>query len=315
MAMLATLEGDEKTGISLNDLFNVNDYLGVKFFGPEDWNKVKKCVCAITAKASENPTLFYIDSLKEDYPNYKESTLSKCVFGFNDRAGCELMGSIPWNRLKVKIDNELLGWNPVSSIKSGAKKVVSGAKAVATAPVKALDYVTGETPLKYLPVSYLYQKAENYLYDPARSKTGSLAQKVKDLNSKLIQTTVKEVPGLKYTPIGKMALEVEKAKEEVGITSKGTAGVYETDEEKIEKQKKAAAAAARAASAASATRTAGVEAAQQKQALATAAAAAQQQQQQTQADLDVMEARATSKYAPIVMIGCFGLLALALLKK
>ena len=40
MAQLCTLEGEYK-GLSIDDLFDVNDFLGVKIFGVDNWNKIK----------------------------------------------------------------------------------------------------------------------------------------------------------------------------------------------------------------------------------------------------------------------------------
>ena len=161
MAELATLEGAQ-TGISLNDLFNVNDYLGVKYFGLDDWNKIKKYACEITQKAAKNPVLFYVDSLKVDYPTYQESALSKAIFGFNDAYGAAAFGSIPWGRLKVKLDNELLGgiWD---TIKKGIGYVDMFSNLPGTAAKSAITYVSEKTPLKEIPTySFFYEK----IYQP-----------------------------------------------------------------------------------------------------------------------------------------------------
>ena len=322
MAMLATLEGNENK-ISLEDLFNVNDYLGVKYFGPEDWNRVKKCACIITAKAANNPVLFYIDSLKNDYPDYKESELSKCVFGFNDRAGSELMGSIPWNRLKVTLDNELLGFSiggVVSKIGSGIKTAAGVAKTVATAPIKAGEYIINQTPLKYTPGAKWYNLTkgvkEKYVDTPAKDA----AQSAVDVSSGAIYKVATKTP-LKYTGIGQIAKYAEKLRESAGVTSPGTAEVYETQEEINAKKRAAAEAAAKAASKSSAVTTANRDAekklraeAEQKAAAEAAAAQAQAEQAATAEELTTAQANLTSKYAPIVMVGMFGLLALSILK-
>lgn len=322
-AMLATLEGNEK-GITLNDLFNVNDYLGVKYFGPEDWNRVKKCACIITMKAAKNPVLFYIDSLKDDYKDYKPSQLANCVFGFNDAAGVELMGSLPWERCKLKIDNDLLGLSiggVVSKIGSGIKKAANVAYDVATVPIKAGEYIMEKTPLKYTPGAKWYQATkdvkEKYVDTPV--KTG--VQKVVDTSSGTMYKIATETP-LKYTGAGQLVKYMEKGREAAGITSPGTAEVYQSEEEIIRQKRAAAEAAAKAASAASVAESKRVTAekkvkaqAEQKAAAEAAAAAAAAEAAATQTQLEQTQATLTSKYAPWVLGGCGLLLALSILKK
>lgn len=319
MAMLATLEGNEK-GIDLNDLFDVNDFLGIKYFGPEDWNRVKKCACIITQKAANNPVLFYIDSLKEDYPTYKESELSKCVFGFNDAAGCELMGSIPWNRLKVKLDNDLLGWSITGAVKGAAKGVSSAGKAVVSAPQKAISYAVEETPLKYVPGVALTAKAYDTVLETPRDIAASAATASQDIYSKAQQAVWTETP-LKYTPGGWLVSQVEQGKEEAGILTPGTAGVYDSPETAAAKEEAArraklthaGQASAQAAQFENVTRATQLAQAKAEQAKAAAAQAIAEQQATEQA-LNVAEGRLESKYAPIIIAGCVGLLALSIIK-
>ena len=322
-AMLATLEGNEK-GITLNDLFDVNDYLGIKYFGPEDWNRVKKCACLITMKAAKNPVLFYIDSLKDDYKDYKPSKLANCVFGFNDAAGVELMGSLPWERCKLKIDNELLGFSiggVVSKIGSGLKTAAGVAYDVATAPIKAGEYIMEKTPLKYTPGAKWYNLTkgvkEKYIDTPAKDA----AQSAVDVSSGALYKVATKTP-LKYTGIGQITKYAEKLRESAGVTSPGTAEVYETQEEINAKKRAAAEAAAKAASKASAVTTANRDAekklraeAEQKAAAEAAAAAAAAEAAETQTELEQTQATLTSKYAPWVLGGCGLLLALSILKK
>lgn len=320
-AMLATLEGNEK-GITLDDLFDVNDYLGVKYFGPEDWNRVKKCACLITMKAAKNPVLFYIDSLKDDYKDYKPSQLANCVFGFNDAAGVELMGSLPWERCKVKIDNELLGsiTGGLKKIGSGIKKGIGVVKDVVTAPLTIGEKVWTETPLKHTWGGKFVKKTSE-LREKVAEPIKDAGQTVADKTSQLLYTAATETP-LKYTGYGQVTKFIEKAREASGITSKGTADVYQSEEE-INAQKRAAAeAAAKAASKASAVTTANRDAekklkdeAQQKAAAEAAAAAAAAEQAATQTQLEQTQATLTSKYAPWVLGGCGLLLALSILKK
>jgi len=322
-AMLATLEGNEK-GITLDDLFDVNDYLGVKYFGPEDWNRIKKCACIITMKAAKNPVLFYIDSLKDDYKDYKPSQLANCVFGFNDAAGVELMGSIPWERLKVKMDNELLGLsigNVVSKIGSGIKTAAGYAYDIATAPIKAGEYIMEKTPLKYTPGAKWYKTTkdlkEKYVDTPVKSTT----QAVVDKTSGTMYKIATETP-LKYTGTGQIVKYMEKGREAAGVTSPGTAEVYESEEEIIRQKRAAAEAAARAFNAASTAKSKEITAtkklqaeAEQKAAAEAAAAAAAAEQAATQNQLEQTQAVLTSKYAPWVLGGAGLLLALSILKK
>lgn len=324
MAMLATLEG-ENDGITLDDLFDVNDFLGVKLFGPENWNRIKKCVCIVTSKAAQNPLIFYIDSLKEEYPNYQPSKMSCALLGFNDHLGRRKMGSIPWDRLKLKIDNDVLNgpWGWVKSkVSDAASAVTSAAKTVINAPTNVLDYVTSDTPLAILPTSKAYQYVSQNVLHPTQEKLKDVYQEAADTGSQIIQYTIDKIPFSEYIPTLQMIKAGEEIKEEAGITSRGTAGVYETPEQEAarieaerELQQKAAAAAARAASAGSAKRAESLSQAKMKIQLAEQLTTAQTNLQQTQQNLDIMERRVSSRYAPIVITGIFCLLALSLIKK
>lgn len=322
-AMLATLEGNEK-GITLNDLFDVNDYLGVKYFGPEDWNRVKKCACIITMKAAKNPVLFYIDSLKDDYKDYKPSQLANCMFGFNDAAGVELMGSLPWERCKVKIDNELLGWpnigGAISKIGSGLKTAANVAKDIATAPLTIGEKVWTETPLKHTWGGKFVKKATE-IQEKASAPIKDAVQYVTDTSSNFLYKAATKTP-LKYTGTGQIIKNLEKAREASGITSPGTAEVYESQAEKDAKAAAAAAAAGRAAAAATAKQAEQLKAAknlkaqkEQTAAAEAAAAAAAAEAATTQTQLEQTQATLTSKYAPWILGGAGLLLALSILKK
>lgn len=320
-AMLATLEGNEK-GITLNDLFDVNDYLGVKYFGPEDWNRVKKCACIITMKAAKNPILFYIDSLKDDYKDYKPSQLANCMFGFNDAAGVELMGALPWERCKVKIDNDLLGFSitgAISKVGSGLKAAADVVKDVATAPLTIGEKVWTETPLKYTPGGVFVKKATE-IQEKASAPIKDAAQYVTDTSSSFLYKAATKT-SLKYTGYGQMTKLLEKAREASGITSKGTAEVYESQAEKDAKAAAAAAAAGRAAAAATAKQAEQLKAAknlkaqkEQTAAAEAAAAAAAAEAATTQTQLEQTQATLTSKYAPWILGGAGLLLALSILK-
>jgi hypothetical protein len=325
-AMLATLEGNEK-GITLNDLFDVNDYLGVKYFGPEDWNRVKKCACIITMKAAKNPVLFYIDSLKDDYKDYKPSQLANRVFGFNDAAGVELMGALPWERCKVKIDNELLGVSIGGALKkvgsaigSGVKTAYDVTKTVAMAPLSIGEKVWTETPLKYTPGGAFYKGAKNLkgkvlsVAPPLKEINEDPIQYVTDKSSKILYSAATKTP-LKYTGIGIVTKAAEKAREKAGVTSAGTAEVYETQEEKDAKAAAAAAAAGRAAAAATAKQAEQLKSAKNLKAQREQTAAAEAAAAETQTQLEQTQAVLTSKYAPWILGGCGLLLALSILKK
>lgn len=320
-AILATLEGNEN-GVTLNDLFDVNDYLGIKYFGPEDWNRVKKCACLITMKAAKNPVLFYIDSLKDDYKNYKPSELSNCVFGFNDAAGVELMGALPWERCKVKIDNELLGLSISGGLKkigSAVKKTAGVVKDVATAPLTIGEKVWTETPLKYTPGGIFVKKASD-IHEKATAPIKDATQYVTDTSSNFLYKAATKTP-LKYTGTGQIIKMLEKTREASGVTTPGTAEVYESQAEKDAKAAAAAAAAGRAAAAATAKQAEQLKAAknlkaqkEQTAAAEAAAAAAAAEAATTQTQLEQTQATLTSKYAPWVLGGCGLLLALSILK-
>ena len=298
MAYLATLEGDGN--ITLDDLFNVNDYLGVKYFGVPAWNRIKEFACKLTQNAASSPTLFCIANCDKEYN--KPSELSCALFGFVDDMGVCAMGSTAWNTLKRKIDSELLGgWltNTVKKVGGAAGTLVDAAKTVVNAPAKVMDFVVNDTPLKYTPAGYVYNKVDDYVLEPVRDTTKNVVQAVTDLSNAAVYNLATKVPLINMTPTAKLVAAQTQAKEAAGITTPGTTGLYESPEAEA-----AARGAAKAAAAASAQRTAGVEKAKLKQ-----------EQAATQKALDVMENRAESKYAPIVMIGVFGLLALSILKK
>lgn len=312
MAYLATLEGDGN--ITLDDLFNVNDYLGVKYFGVPAWNRIKEFACKLTQNAASSPTLFCIANCDKEYN--KPSELSCALFGFVDDMGVCAMGSTAWNTLKRKIDSELLGgWltNTVKKVGGAAGTLVDAAKTVVNAPAKVMDFVVNDTPLKYTPAGYVYNKVDDYVLEPVRDTTKNVVQAVTDVSNAALYNLATKVPLINMTPTAKLVAAQTQAKEAAGLTTPGTTGLYESAEARAEREAAEAAAAqaeaaargaAKAAAAASAQRSAGVAQAKLKQEKAA-----------TQKALDVMENRAESKYAPIVMIGVFGLLALSILKK
>ena len=321
MAYLATLEGETR-GIDLNDLFDVNDYLGVKYFGSDVWNKIKKFACIITSTAANNPIIFFIDNIKNDLPP-RPSELSECLFGFNDFNGRRAMGSATWNTVKSKIDSELLGFSITGALKSAGSAIKKGAgvvKNVASAPLTIGTKMWTDTPLKYTPGGIFAKnvaKAHEKVSEPVKSVT----QMAVDLPSKLMYTAATKTP-LKYTGYGLLTKWTEKAREASGISSPGTAQVYETQEEKDRKKAAAAAAAAKAASAASVAKSKDVTAAKKLEAQAEATAqaqaesiAAQQEAATTQQALEHANETLTSKYAPWVLGGAGLLVALSILKK
>lgn len=119
MALLTTFEGEDTATaapITIQDLFNVNDYYGVKLFG-NAWNDVKRAAAIIAQRAVNAPILFYIRA----QGNAKaapgtSSEMGRKLWGYNDRAGVELLGAPTWGAVKNEFD-ELLGWNPFSTIK------------------------------------------------------------------------------------------------------------------------------------------------------------------------------------------------------
>jgi len=320
MALLATLEGENGT-ITLDDLFDVNDFLGVRYFGPENWNRIKKCACIITSNASNSPVVFWLDNLKNDYP--QPSEISKCLFGFNDRLGALCMGAPAWNAVKSKIDAELLGFSITGAVKKvggAVKSAANVAKTVATAPLTIGEKIWTETPLKYTPGGYFVEKTSE-LHEKATAPITDAAQMVTDKTSQLLYTAATETP-LKYTGAGQLMALTEKAREATGVTSPGTADVYESEEEIIRQKRAAAEAAAKAASRASVQESKRVtaekklkaQAEQTAQAQAEAIAAAQAQAA-TQTALEQTQETLTSKYAPWLLGGAGVLLALSILKK
>lgn len=119
MAYLTTFEGEDTATaapLTIRDLFNVNDYYGVKLFG-NAWNDVKRAAAIIAQRAVNAPIMFYIRA----QGNAKaapgtSSDMGRKLWGYNDRAGVELLGAPTWGAVKNEFD-ELLGWNPFSTIK------------------------------------------------------------------------------------------------------------------------------------------------------------------------------------------------------
>ena len=288
MAELATLEGAQ-TGISLNDLFNVNDYLGFKYFGLDDWNKIKKYACEITQKAAKNPVLFYVDSLKVDYPTYQESPLSKAIFGFNDAYGSAAFGSIPWGRLKVKLDNELLGgiWD---TIKKGIGYVDVFSNLPGTAAKSAITYVSEKTPLKEIPTySFFYEK----IYQPG-NKLLSYVRPDSLVTEAKIRTGVTDI-----SPIEEKAAESRHERSEVYQQ-------YVNDEQ----ARKAAEAAAKASYAATAEQAEQLRLAKELRSYNDAIQAEQDALNNVLYDLDFQQQLSENKYWGYVAAGSAALLAL-----
>ena len=118
MVYLTTFEGvDTATApISINDLFAVNDFYGIKLFG-DAWPDVKKAAAIIAQRAANSPIMFYIRSQANNNATPGQSSaMGRKLWGYNDRAGVELLGAPCWNAVKSEFD-ELLGWNPFSTIK------------------------------------------------------------------------------------------------------------------------------------------------------------------------------------------------------
>jgi hypothetical protein len=118
MAYLQTLEGEDTATapITINDLFAVNDFYGLKLFG-DAWPDVKKAAAIIAQRAANSPIMFYIRSqANTNAMPGQSSELGRKLWGYNDRAGVELLGAPCWNAVKSEFD-ELLGWNPFSTIK------------------------------------------------------------------------------------------------------------------------------------------------------------------------------------------------------
>lgn len=118
MALLTTFEGTETQAapLTISDLFNVNDYFGVKLFG-DAWNDVKRAAAIIAQRAVNAPIMFYISSLSNNQaaPG-KSSEAGRKLWGYNDAAGVELLGAPCWGAVKSEFD-ELLGWNPFTATK------------------------------------------------------------------------------------------------------------------------------------------------------------------------------------------------------
>lgn len=118
MALLTTFEGTETQAapLTISDLFNVNDYFGVKLFG-DAWNDVKRAAAIIAQRAVNAPIMFYISSLSNNQaaPG-KSSEAGRKLWGYNDAAGVELLGAPCWGAVKSQFD-ELLGWNPFTATK------------------------------------------------------------------------------------------------------------------------------------------------------------------------------------------------------
>lgn len=140
MALITTLEGYENP-VTVEDLFDVNDYMGLKFFGAKAWPKVKQAAAIIAQRAANAPILFYLRSLENNsqLPG-QYSDLGRQIWGYNDRAGVELLGATTWGAVKSEFD-ELLGWNPLTTVKN-----------VVTAPVKVGKWIADKIVSTNIPV-------------------------------------------------------------------------------------------------------------------------------------------------------------------
>lgn len=133
MAYLTTFEA-ETSPVTIDDLFKVNDYFGIKLFG-NYWPQIKQAAAQIAQKAVDAPIMFYVRSFaNENQPAGQSSTLGRALWGYNDRAGVELLGEATWGRVKNEMD-ELLGWNPFSTVKKVASAITKPIENVASAAV------------------------------------------------------------------------------------------------------------------------------------------------------------------------------------
>ena len=332
MALLATLEGETMDkGISLNDLFDVNDFLGIKYFGPYDWDRIKKYACQITRTAANRPTVFFLENLSKNYP--KNTGYGAPLMGYNDTLGVACMGAPAWDTVKNKIDCELLGWNPISAVKDAVTSIGEKAgeilrpatnvtKKILDTPMKVYSKVINAVPgSQYNPVTQLYNKYTDTKEKFVDNPTKEVLQQTVDTSSGVIYKIATESP-LKYLPTAQLIAATEKARETAGITSPGTAGVYMTAAQAEEEEKKKKEAAARHAAMASQQATQ-YENEQRAKILAQNAAAkaqaeavtAQEEAAVIQQNLEQTQATLSSKYAPWILGGAGVLLALSILKK
>lgn len=332
MAYLATLEGDGT--ITIDDLFDVNDYLGTKIFGVDLWNRIKEKVCSMATEAMEDPTFYCVKNIRF---RATPSALGQKIMGYNDRLGVCAMGSQTWCSLKGEIESELLGFsNPLNSLKKAGEWIADKASDILSVPGKlatsfvkkgldtpeqVMNYLTKKSPLKYLPGSMAYSYIDDNVTEKIRDTAAENVQNTIDITN-MFYNKLADKTGLKYIPNAQLLTSTAKTLEKSGAATPGTADVYDSPEEVAAKkrakwqaiaqaQKEAAAAGQKNATAAYA----GEKAAKEAIAAQEAYDAQQAVLEETQQDLNVMEQRVTSKYAPIVMAGCFGLLAIALLKK
>ena len=134
MAYITTLEA-ETSPVTIDDLFRVNDYFGVKLFG-DYWPEIKQAAANIAQKAVDAPIMFYVRSFANEasQPAGESSQIGRALWGYNDAAGVELLGAATWGAVKHEMD-ELLGWNPFSSIKKAASYVTKPIEKVASSVV------------------------------------------------------------------------------------------------------------------------------------------------------------------------------------
>ena len=288
MAQLCTLEGEYK-GLSIDDLFDVNDFLGVKIFGVDNWNKIKSYACQIAQNAVNSPTFFYIESLKNDYPNYKASPISNRLFGFRDAEGVALLGSLPWERLKVTMDAELLGgfWDYV---KKGIGYIDTFSNLPGTAAKSAITYASEETPLKEIPTyNFFYEK----IYQPGNKLISYVRPDSLVTEAKII-TGVTDI-----SPIEEKAAEIRREQSEVYQQ-------YISDEQ----ARKAAEAAAKASYAATAEQAEQLKYAKQLKEYNDAIEAEQKKIDNVLFDIDFQQQVADNKFIGYVAAGSAALLAI-----
>ena len=83
---------------TVNNLFDVDDRMGVELMGATKWNGLKRAVVNVTANAIKNP--IYAQRLSS---GSGADALTRQLFGLNDALGVELLGSKWYEKLGTSI--------------------------------------------------------------------------------------------------------------------------------------------------------------------------------------------------------------------
>lgn len=149
MAMLATLEGTERTGTDeyiLSRMFSPNDGLGVELMGVEGWNMAKRKAATAARNVLKAKRLFIVPEIIYCDPTPCRDDLAGVLFGIDEIYCNELLGLSLTKSLKKAVSGA------AKSVKSAAKSATKKVKKATFDPVgsgRNLAKKTAKTVMKY----------------------------------------------------------------------------------------------------------------------------------------------------------------------